>query len=276
MTVTDEWASDQLDLDAYLARVGHTGDLAPTEQTLRRLHRAHVAAIPFENLDIPLGRTISVELDDVQTKLVHAGRGGYCYEHGVLFAAVLDRLGYSVNRLLARVGDHQGRPPARSHMMLHVHADDQQWLADVGFGAGLIDALPWGDAGPQAQGDWSYQLMPHGERDWQVLERRGDEWKTLYSFDDAPQHASDVLVANHFTATHPSSPFVKQLVVIRKEGDAHLRLHGRSLSRMLPDGSTTERELSDTEIEEALGGRFGIRLARSEITALLGSLTTAQ
>lgn len=273
--MTDEWDSDRLDLDAYLARTGYTGELAPTEQTLRRLHRAHVAAIPFENLDIPLGRTISTQLEDVQTKLVHAGRGGYCYEHGVLFAAVLDRLGYAVHRLLARIGGERARPRPRSHMMLHVRARDRQWLADVGFGAGLLEPLPWADTGPRIQGGWIYQLTPCAERGWQLRERRGTEWKTLYSFTDEPQHASDVMVANHFTSTHPSSPFVGQLMVIRKDDDAHLRLHGRRLDQIRPDGSTTERELTNTEIAHAMRDQFGLQLTQLEIIDLLRSLPDA-
>lgn len=269
MDATDEWDADQLDLDAYLARIGYTGELAPSEHTLYALHRRHVAAIPFENLDIPLGRGIPVELADVQAKLVHAGRGGYCYEHGLLFAAVLDRLGYSVDRLLARVGGEQPRPRPRTHMTLHVGADGQEWLADVGFGAGLLEPLPWADTGPRSQGGWRYQLSPHGERGGQVLERRGGEWTVLYTFLDEPQHFSDVLMANHFTATHPSSPFVGLPVVMRKDDDAHLRLHGRRLTQLRPDGTTTERDLTDAEFARTLHDEFGLPLSRQEVAALL-------
>ena len=108
--MTGEWDIDRLDLEAYLRRVGFAGDTAPTVQTLAALHRAHVAAVPFENVDIVLGRGVSVELDSVQAKLVDRGRGGYCYEHGLLFGAALERLGYTVDRLLARVGGEEQRP----------------------------------------------------------------------------------------------------------------------------------------------------------------------
>lgn len=266
MDVTGEWDASRLDLDAYLARVGYVGELSPTEQTLRELHRRHVAAILFENLDIPLGRGISVELADVQAKLVDAGRGGYCYEHGLLFAAVLDRVGYSVDRLLARVG---GEPRPRTHLTLHVRAEGQEWLADVGFGAGLLEPLPWADTGPRAQGDWLYQLSPHGERGRQLLERRGGEWTVLYALVDEPQHVSDVLVANHFTSTHPSSPFVGTPVVMRKDDDTHLRLHGRRLTQLRPDGTTTERDLTDAEFARTLHDEFGLPLTRQEVAALL-------
>ncbi len=194
--MTDEWEIDRLDLDAYLRRIGYHRPVTPTAPTLAALHRAHIAAIPFENLDVVLGRGVSVDLPSVQAKLVRQRRGGYCYEHGVLFAAVLERLGYTVDRLLARIGADKHRPRPRSHMTLHVRADDEQWLADVGFGAGLLEPLPWGDTGSRQQGGWTYQLIPDGPDRWQLHERTGPDWSVLYSFTAEPQHAADVEVAN--------------------------------------------------------------------------------
>src|ERR1700733_5041709 len=96
-----EWGVSQLDLAAYLRRISYGGDLGQGGRTLAALHRAHVAAIPFEHADIILGRSIAVDLPSIQDKLVHHRRGGYCYEHGLLLAAVLERLGYRVDRTLA-------------------------------------------------------------------------------------------------------------------------------------------------------------------------------
>lgn len=269
MSLIDEWDSDQLDLDAYVTRIGDSGDLAPTGETLRRLHRRHVAAIPFENLDIPLGRGISVEPADVQAKLVDSARGGYCYEHDLLFAAVLDRVGYTTERLLARVGDIRDRPRARTHMALHVGADDGEWLADVGFGAGLLEPLPWGDTGEHTQGCWRYRMAPHETGGWRMTEQQDGEWTTLYTFRDDPQHASDVFVANHFMSTHPSSPFVGKPVVMRKEDNVQLRLVGRRRTRIDSGGVSTERELDDTEFARTLRNEFGLRLTDEEIAGLL-------
>ena len=105
--MTDPWGVDRLDLDAYLARIG-----ARPGDPLAAIHRAHLAAIPFENLDVQLGVGVSVDLPDVQRKLVDARRGGYCYEHGILLAAALERLGHTVERRLARIGDPAVVAPA--------------------------------------------------------------------------------------------------------------------------------------------------------------------
>ena len=119
-TAPDEWSVRNLDLDAYLQRIGYAGPLDPSHATLAALHRAHLAAIPFENLDLMLGRGVRVDFDSIQAKLVFASRGGYCYEQAQLFGAVLERLGYQVDRLLARVGPDGEPVRPRTHLTLRV------------------------------------------------------------------------------------------------------------------------------------------------------------
>lgn len=134
--------SDGLDLDAYLARIGWGGSLAPDLTTLAALQDAHVRAIPFEGIDPLLGRPVSLELAAVQDKLVARRRGGYCFEQNTLFRAVLERVGFSVVGLAGRV--RWMSPPdaplgPRTHMLLQVETPEGPHLADVGFGACLID-----------------------------------------------------------------------------------------------------------------------------------------
>jgi N-hydroxyarylamine O-acetyltransferase len=265
----DEWATGQLDLAAYLRRIGYAGNLAPTGQTLAGLHRAHVSAIPFENADIMLGRGVRADLPSIADKLVHRGRGGYCFEHGQLLAAALVQLGYPVDRLLARVG---GPHDARSHLVLRVQADGQDWLADTGFGTGLIEPVPFGDGAPHDQYGWTYRLRAEGAHHWQLQERQDGRWATCYQFDDQPQYPADVLVANHFTSTYPESAFVRQLVVIRKDPGGLRRLTGRRLSITRPGQQAGERHLDDSEFGAALTGMFGLSLSAAE-SARLAAVT---
>jgi len=266
---SNEWDIDRLDLDAYLRRIGHAGDLEPTARTLSALHRAHVAAIPFENLDIVLGRGITVDLDGVQTKLVERRRGGYCFEHGVLFAAALERLGFGVERMLARVGGEElERPRAPTHMTLRVHADGARWLADVGFGSGVLYPLPFDDGGPQTQGEWAFELVATGPRSWALRERQRGEWITRYGFDEQRLHAADVVMANHFISTFPRSPFVGKAVVMRREEDSIRGLVDRHWTLERPDGSVEEREVGDDELGDLLRGVFAIPLDDGELARL--------
>jgi N-hydroxyarylamine O-acetyltransferase len=265
----DEWQTGDLDLPAYLSRINYDGDLAPAGHTLAALHRAHVAAIPFENADIMLGRGIAVDLPSIQDKLARRRRGGYCFEHGSLLAAVLETLGYHVDRLLARVGDPRD---ARTHLVLRVRTAGQCWLADTGFGTGLLEPLPFGGTAAHAQYGWTYRLHADGDHSWQLQEQRGDSWTTLYWFDDQPQHPADILVANHFTSTYPGSSFVRQLVVIRKDTTGLRRLTGRRLSITGPGQPGDEHYLDDGDFASALTGAFDLQLSAAE-TARLTEVT---
>src|SRR4051794_14608823 len=275
MPPADEWEVDRLDLDAYLSRIGQEAG-PPDAATLERLHRAHVRTIPFENLDVVLGRTVRVDLDGVQDKLVARGRGGYCYEHTVLFAAVLEQLGYRVNRLLARIGDDPVRPRPRTHMALHVltagdsagdSAEVTEWLAHVGFRAGPPGPGPWPEGPPVSEGGWTYRVTrdPTQDDGGTFRLQRADAgepggWTTLHSFTTGRLHASDVLMANHFTATHPSSPFVGQVVAMQRQEGSLTRVFGSRWEVSRPDGSSDGRDLSASELVDVLTHEFAIVL----------------
>ncbi|UYM06305.1 arylamine N-acetyltransferase family protein [Solicola gregarius] len=266
--MTGEWQVERLDLDAYLARIGFPGDLDVTGPTLGDLHRAHVARIPFENIDVRQGGGVETGLDAVQDKLVRHRRGGYCYEHGVLFAAALDRIGFDVDRLLARIGHDAARPRPRTHMLLHVRSDQQQWLADVGFGGGLLWPLPWDDVGAiHRQGGWTYRLEQGTTGERMLLERHGEQWRTLYSFTDEPQHASDITMANHFTQSHPSSPFRDHLVAIAKDEARLSVLRGRRLTQTRPGGTSTEDNLERDQFHPVLT-EIGIHVSHAQAVKL--------
>ena len=145
------------DLRRYLDRL----ELG-AEPALADLHRAHVTRIPFENLDPFVGIPASTEVDAIARKLVDSKRGGYCFEHNLLFAAALDALGARVEPMLARV--RNGRPPAPAgpltHMLLRVRWGGAMWHADVGFGHGtLLEPIPFGPGGPYVQSGWSYRVV---------------------------------------------------------------------------------------------------------------------
>src|SRR6266511_3875640 len=136
---------DPDDLAAYLGRIGLTRPLAADLESLAAIQWAHVTHIPFENLDILLGRGIAIDLPSVVAKLVRGGRGGYCFEHNALLAAVLEELGYGVTRLAARVRWMATGPTPRTHMLLGVDVppgpNAERYLVDVGFG-GTCPTVP--------------------------------------------------------------------------------------------------------------------------------------
>ncbi len=246
-----------LDLAAYLDRIGLAAAPAPTADALAGLHEQHAAAIPFENLDIFLGRPIKLDLDSLQAKLVRGRRGGYCFEQNTLFAAALEAAGFRVERLAARVrlGAPGVRP--RTHMLLRVEAGGRPWLADVGFGGqGPLLPLPFepGRVDRQPLGD--YRLVEDGGL-WVLQLAQPGGWLDLYAFTLEPHHPVDFEVANYFVSTHPSSRFLTTLTAQRTTRDARYTLRGADLTVTRPDGTTT-RAVTEDELLAVLADPFGL------------------
>jgi N-hydroxyarylamine O-acetyltransferase len=249
-----------VDLHAYLQRIRYSGDLHPSYAVLEALHLAHATQIPFENLDIFLGQPIRLDLDSLQAKIVKGGRGGYCFEQNLLFAAVLERLGFSVTRLAARVRYRVRRILPRSHMLLLVRCDGDTWLADVGFGLeGLLLPVPFGSAKEVRQFDWTYRVAQERGQ-WVLQSLHAGSWTDLYAFSLEPQELVDFEMANHYTSTYPDSRFVQTLTVQLPTPQARTALRNREL--IVDDGKTvTSRTLAgETELLEVLSEVFGLRL----------------
>jgi N-hydroxyarylamine O-acetyltransferase len=205
-----------LDLDAYLARIGLSG-----EPTVPRVHRAHATSIPFENLDPQRGMPVSLELEDLELKLVAERRGGYCFEQNLLLKAALEALGAEVDLLLARVrvGAAPGVTRPRSHLVLRVRDDGVSWHADVGFGFGtLLEPLPFGPGAAHEQAGWPFRVVRDGPE--LVLQTdEGGGWIDLYAMPEDAVPAIDVETVNWWTSTHPRSPFVSGLMVSAQSDD---------------------------------------------------------
>jgi N-hydroxyarylamine O-acetyltransferase len=252
--------ADTLDLDAYLSRIGYRGARGPTAATLQALHLAHATHIPFENLDILLGRPIRIDLPSLQAKLVAGGRGGYCFEQNTLFAAVLRELGFDVTLLAARVRFGTTRILPRTHMVLRVKSESEYWLADVGFGAaGVLLPVRFRDSEEARQFAWTYRLVEDAGQ-WVLRSLRDGAWTDLYAFTLEPQLAVDFEVANHYVSTHPQSRFVQTLTAQRVGPEERRTLVNRELS-IERAGGTERRTLSedDDELLALLADDFGLR-----------------
>jgi N-hydroxyarylamine O-acetyltransferase len=250
----------KLDLSAYLRRIGYSGDLQPTSTVLDALHLAHATHIPYENLDVILKRPIRLDLESLQAKLVHVGRGGYCYEQNGLFAAVLRKVGFSVTPLAARVRYRSTQTLPRTHMILLVQAGGKSFLADVGFGsAGLILPVPF-DIGFEArQFAWSYRIVAEGSL-WLLQMLQDVSWLDLYTFSLDPQEQADYEMANYYVSTHPASRFVHTLTVQKITQNERHTLRDREYSVDRGASVTTRQLNGDDDLAALLTQTFGLRL----------------
>jgi N-hydroxyarylamine O-acetyltransferase len=275
----DDWSVGKLDLAAYLRRIGYEGPSDPSEATLTALYRAHLAAIRFENFDVFLKGKISVDLESIQEKIVFQGRGGYCYEQAQLFGAVLERLGFRVERLLARVGPDGGAARPRTHLTLRVQADQNVWLADPGFGSSPPAPLSlrrYRSGGPQEVDGWIYEITPdeeHGQEVWKLREYQAGTWATLHRWDDNKVQPVDVVLSNHYTSTHPDSWFTWQPVLVKRDPDAIRSILGRTYTVNRAGHEKTRSELTDKEFAAALTGEFALRLTSDEVDVMVKAPT---
>jgi N-hydroxyarylamine O-acetyltransferase len=245
------------DLDAYLDRIGLGG-----RPGLAEVHRAHVSAIPFENLDPYRGQAVSLDLADLQRKLIYERRGGYCFEHNLLFKAALEELGAQVEPILARVGA-RGTERSRTHLLLRVHLDGQVWHADVGFGRGtLLAPIPFGPGDEHVQEGWGFRVIADGRE--LVLQTVSDgEWIDGYTFVPEPVPLIDIETSNWYTATHPRSPFVSAGIsaAVYDENATAVSLSNWSGSLILTELTQESRVVTAVapgQVGELLAERFGL------------------
>ncbi|MEX0170377.1 arylamine N-acetyltransferase family protein [Streptomyces sp. LMG1-1-1.1] len=267
------WSGDELDLDAYLARieyeVGRDGELAVDLRTLTALHRGHVRAIPFENLDVALGRRVPLDLKSLQGKLVERRRGGYCYEQNSLFAAVLERIGFPVAGRGARNRSRGGALTPVTHALLVVTVDGEQWLADVGFGwQGPLEPVPLRDGARVEQGGWTFGIGVEDEGIHVLRSLRPQGWTDLYAFAPQTLYPGDFTVMNHYSSSHPLSRFLGQVVAQRPGPGLRRALVRDALSTVRTDGSTEERVVTVDELTAVLEADFGIELDDEERAGL--------
>lgn len=241
--------STQFPLDAYLARLDWTSAARPVADapTLDALVLAHTMAIPFENLDPLRRKPVAVDSETVAAKLIDARRGGFCFEHGRLFADALRALGYPVRELAARVmwmqPDDALTP--QSHMLLDVDTPDGERLVDVGFGGLTVTAgLRWEDGLEQRTPHGAYRLLRRDDY-WWLQSQIAGEWKNLYRVRRIDMHGCDYEASSYFLSTHPQSIFTGNLILARAGVDRRWTLFNRDLSEYRADGSVARRTLAD-------------------------------
>jgi len=218
-----------LDVPSYLARIGYSGSTMPTAETLRAIHHAHLLAVPFENLDIALGRAIVVDEAAIVRKIVEQRRGGFCYELNGAFAALLRALQFRVTLLSARVSRAgAGEGPEFDHLTLRVDLD-QPWLADVGFGDSFLEPLRLEPGKEQEDPAGTFRLQPLGER--LQLEKLSPEgtWKRQYSFAQQPRKLEDFAAMCFYHQTSPESHFTQNRICTRATHDGRITLSGMKM-----------------------------------------------
>lgn len=204
-----------IDLDAYLERIGTSTSVAPNLITLQRVLRDHMTSIPFDNIDILLERSVQLDVDSVQRKLVQERRGGHCFEHVTLLAAALTKIGFELSCHLARVLMTAPKTEApRTHMFALVSLPQGRFAVDPGLGgASSMIPVPLTDTGSIGSGQRSRHWFARSGREWILRTQGGERDLDLWASELADDYPVDFMLANHFIATSPQSSFRKNLMM---------------------------------------------------------------
>lgn len=255
-----------MDVSAYLQRIKYTGDLKPDLKTLCALHLAHLQSVPFENLDVHLGRPITLDLTRLFDKIVRCRRGGFCYELNGLFASLLKHLGFVVTCLSA--SDARGNNefgPDFDHLTLMVQEPDvpsTRWLADVGWGDTFREPLRLNDIGEQKQQQHVYRISI--EDGYHLLWQRDDDgqWECQYRFTLQPRNYRDFADMCLYHQTSPESLFVQKRICTLATVEGRITLDNSRFITTV-SGKRHEQLINDeATYQQILKERFGIAFDR--------------
>jgi len=243
---------------AYLSRIGFRGRVAADFRTLKGIMQAQLFSVPFENLDVQAGKTVSLAPEDIYRKIVEHRRGGYCYEVNGVFSMALAALGIPCRLVAARPMTYPVRRP-KTHMAIVAEIGGEQWLCDLGFGSyGIREPLHLGVLDREIrQGPAGFMLTKSAEGEYLLQSLSEGKWMSLYEFNLSAQERVDFEPANYLNATHPDSIFVRALMVVLQTPTGKKVLHGDRF-RVVSGSSVEERLVSPEEIPGLLEREFSL------------------
>jgi N-hydroxyarylamine O-acetyltransferase len=261
-----------IDLDAYLARIGYTGPRDVNLETLRGVHRAHLYAVPFENLDVVLKRPIKLDPASLQEKIVVNRRGGYCFESNALLMYGLQALGFAVTPLAARVLWERTEPtlPPRSHMLMMIDLAEGLFLADVAFGGQTPpQPLSFAVGLEQATTHEPYRLRRTADGELELEALMAGQWGVLYRFTLHPQQPVDFEHANWYASTHPDSFFANNVIATIPGEGCRYTLFNKEFRTRRPDGAVETQVLGNAKaLAAVLQEKFGVSVSDADANAL--------
>lgn len=246
--------------EEYLKRINFNGEVSTDFQFLKSLHRAQHTCIPFENLDIWLGRSIHLDPESIFEKLVRRRRGGYCFELNGLLLMALKAFGFDARPLLGRV-HVSGEPTGRSHQVSLVTIKDEKWIVDLGFGAESppvpIPLVPYQAVSFENQ---TYRLIESELFGFMLQNKSDAAWKNLYSFDLSHVVDMDIKYGNYYTSTHPDSFFKIARIAALPVKNGLLTLYNFRIKKIINGKEEVILLNDDSSYLSTLEKEFGMKI----------------
>lgn len=248
------------DLQQYLKRINFQGEIELSFEGIKKLMQSQIFSVPFENIDVQAGKTISLVGNDIVNQIVDKNRGGYCYQVNGIFSLVLQEIGvphyYIAVRPLVNPGQN-----AKTHLAIIATIENEEYLIDLGFGGNSIrEPLKLSQIGTEIQQDFdTFTLVKTEEEEYLLQIKIGKEWSNLYSFDLTPQRWIDFKPANHYNYSHPDSFFTQNLIVVLQNPLGKKILLKNSLKSVI-NGKSEVISFEDEELKKILESEFGLKV----------------
>ncbi len=250
-----------MDVTKYLSRIGISSNVKPDLQTLIKLHKSHILNVSFENLDIHLGREITLDLEKFYTKIVLNNRGGFCYELNGSFYNLLSKLGYDVIMISVRVANSKGDFGKEfDHMALIVKLEEE-WLVDVGFGDSFIEPVKLELELPQKQYGMIYKIGKHDEEYFKLQKSSdGEKFIDQYIFTLKERELNEYTEMCIHNQTSPTSMFTQKRICTMATENGRMTLSDLKLI-ISNNGEKNETTLNnEDEFQDCLRNYFKIKI----------------
>lgn len=271
-----------MNVSEYLSRINSSNFKESTVQGLYRLQQNHLLNIPFENLDIHLGKSIETELDKIYEKIIINRRGGICCELNYLFSWLLKQLGFLVNILSCQIKKNNffdEWTPWDSHFVLMVQMNESSFLVDVGFTQNFRSPLKFVIDQIQQDVTGCYKISKEETNNVYILYKclnfdhtKNDlnEWIPVYRFNTEARPINELKnMMKKVTIDTDYFSFHNRSVCVIHTTYTILNLVGYRLSEIKFSNSakksTTHSVLTKTEVFDAIKNIYGISLAENEI-----------
>jgi N-hydroxyarylamine O-acetyltransferase len=247
------------DLQKYLNRIRYEGKTEANFQTLSGLMKHQLCSVPFENIDVEDGKIVSLKPEDIVEKIVEQKRGGYCYELNGLFCMALEKIGFKYKMLAARPMFNYSQRRPKTHMVLAVAVEDEEWICDLGYGGyGLREPVSIDKLGIGVQqGDDEFLLTQVTATEYLLQIKIDGKWTELYSFEPHQQEWVDYTLANYFNSTSPDTIFTKKRLSIIQKPSGRVFLVDDEL-KIIDNGATLIRVVPKEDRSAVLKEYFGI------------------
>lgn len=223
----------------------------PSLEALARLTRAHLEAVPFENISSLVrargsmgGPIPPLDVDAKLTSWEEGRSGGICFEVTEVFPRLLVALGYRLHPVQAQISF------PGSHQAILVELDGERYLVDAANGAPFFDPIPLTGEFEVHCAGLAYRFRPGGSAgEWLQDRGIGKAWRRFCTYDLNPPTQADRDATYQRHHVHGESFVASDVVMIRCQDDTVWVFREGALTRYTAAGKRSERFSEPVEIE---------------------------